>query len=113
MSQLVSEIRTAFARDSDITFRTQYGLTYLEAVIEESLRMYPPFVTSLARVVPQNGALVNGQFVAEGVRIMALNANIEYNPLTHIRQSYRSITTPHTTRNQTSHSQTDSCQSAG
>jgi hypothetical protein len=114
MSQLVFEIRSAFTKDSDITFRTQYGLTFLEAVIEESLRMYPPFVTSLARVVPQNGALLNGQFVKEGVRTIIMNtSNVELHPLTQNRQSYRSTTTPHTTRNQTSHSQTDSCQSAG
>lgn len=68
MSQLVSEIRTVFKKESDITFRSMIGLTYLAAVIEESLRMYPPFVTSLARVVPQGGAVINGQFVAEGVR---------------------------------------------
>ncbi|KAJ6086858.1 hypothetical protein N7467_005772 [Penicillium canescens] len=66
MSQLVSEIRTVFKKESDITFRGMIGLTYLAAVIEESLRMYPPFVTSLARVVPQGGAVINGQFVAEG-----------------------------------------------
>ncbi|KAJ5766345.1 uncharacterized protein N7511_003961, partial [Penicillium nucicola] len=66
MRGLVSEIRTAFEKESDINFRSQSGLTYLEAVIEESLRMFPPFVTSLARVAPQNGALVNGQFVAAG-----------------------------------------------
>jgi cytochrome P450 len=68
MSQLVSEIRTVFKKESDITFRSMIGLTYLAAVIEESLRMYPPFVTSLARVVPQGGTVINGQFVAEGVR---------------------------------------------
>lgn len=68
MSQLVSEIRTVFKKESDITFRSMISLTYLAAVIEESLRMYPPFVTSLARVVPQGGTVINGQFVAEGVR---------------------------------------------
>ncbi|OQD88916.1 hypothetical protein PENANT_c003G00194 [Penicillium antarcticum] len=66
MNRLVSEIRTAFKKDSQITFGGQCGLTYLEAVIEESLRMYPPFVTNLARVAPQHGALVNGQFVPAG-----------------------------------------------
>jgi cytochrome P450 len=68
MSQLVSEVRTVFKKESDITFRSMIGLTYLAAVIEESLRMYPPFVTSLARVVPHGGTVINGQFVAEGVR---------------------------------------------
>jgi cytochrome P450 len=69
MARLTREIRLAFTQDSDMTFRALKDLKYLAAVIEESLRIYPPFVTSLARTVPTGGALVNGQFVPEGVRI--------------------------------------------
>lgn len=76
MRKLVDEIRSAFATDEDITFRTSAMLTYLSAVIEESLRLYPPFVTSLARVVPQGGSLVDGQFVAEGVRCILSKPNV-------------------------------------
>lgn len=67
MARLTTEIRSAFTQDSDMTFCTVAGLEYLNAVIEEALRMYPPFVTSLARRVPTGGALVNGQFVPENV----------------------------------------------
>lgn len=72
MSQLVSEIRFAFHTAEDITFRSPAALPYLAAVIEESLRMYPPFVTSLARIVPADGAAIDGQFVPEGVRFIHL-----------------------------------------
>ncbi|KAJ5157638.1 uncharacterized protein N7482_008738 [Penicillium canariense] len=68
MSDLAREIRSAFASADDITFRSSATLSYLAAVVEESLRMYPPFVTSLARIVPPNGATVDGQFVPGGVR---------------------------------------------
>ncbi len=68
MSQLVGEVRSAFRAPEDITFHSSATLPYLAAVIEESLRMYPPFVTSLARVVPTNEAAVDGQFLPEGVR---------------------------------------------
>lgn len=67
MARLTTEIRSAFTQDSDMTFCTVASLEYLNAVIEEALRMYPPFVTSLARRVPTGGALVNGQFVPENV----------------------------------------------
>ena len=30
--------------------------------------MYPPFVTSLARIVPKGGAVIDGEFIPEGVR---------------------------------------------
>ena len=67
MSRLSDEIRFAFARDEDITFRSAAKLRYLNAVIEESLRLYPPFVTSLARIVPPGGSNIDGNFVPEGV----------------------------------------------
>lgn len=70
MNRLVDEIRLTFSHDFNITFRNIASLPYLAAVIEESLRMYPPFVTNLARIVPQGGAMVDGHFVPEGVREM-------------------------------------------
>ncbi|KAJ5591827.1 uncharacterized protein N7459_002196 [Penicillium hispanicum] len=66
MAGLVKEIRSAFAKDEDITFRSTASLKYLNAVIEESLRLYPPFVTSLARIVPPGGSEIDGRFVSEG-----------------------------------------------
>ena len=67
MARLVGDIRSAFAGEEDITFRSAARLEYLNAVIEESLRLYPPFVTSLARVVPQGGLQIDGHYVPEGV----------------------------------------------
>ncbi|KAJ5156583.1 hypothetical protein N7492_009386 [Penicillium capsulatum] len=69
MSKLVHEIRTTFLNERQIRFRSCAALEYLSAVIEESLRLYPPFVTSLARVVPKGGSLVDGHFVPEGVLV--------------------------------------------
>lgn len=67
LSRLVREVRNAFAKDEDITFTKVSKLTYLNAVIEESLRIYPPFVTSLARISP--GDTVAGDFVPSGVTV--------------------------------------------
>ncbi|KAJ5936168.1 hypothetical protein N7454_005466 [Penicillium verhagenii] len=69
MRQLIAEIRSAFAEDADITFRAAARLTYLGAVIEESLRMYPPFVTSLSRIVPTGGSTVDSQYIPEGTTV--------------------------------------------
>lgn len=68
MANLVNEIRTSFTHEREISFHSAASLKYLSAVIEESLRLYPPFVTSLNRIVPGGGSLVDGHFVAEGVR---------------------------------------------
>jgi hypothetical protein len=67
MHKLVGEIRSAFPTAEEITITKTAKLAYLSAVIEESLRMYPPFVTSLARVVPPGGACVAGDWIPENV----------------------------------------------
>lgn len=72
MSQLVSEIRTTFAKEDEITFRNAATLPYLAAVIEESLRMHPPFVTSLARIMPPGGSMVDGHYVPGGVCLLSI-----------------------------------------
>ncbi|GAD91552.1 hypothetical protein PVAR5_0124 [Paecilomyces variotii No. 5] len=69
MDRLINEIRGAFSTDSDINFNKTSTLTYLAAVIEESLRMYPPVVTGLARVPPAGGETVDGYFVPEGTTV--------------------------------------------
>jgi cytochrome P450 len=67
MHKLVGEIRSTFLAAEEITFTKTAKLAYLSAVIEESLRMYPPFATSLARVVPSGGASVAGDWIPENV----------------------------------------------
>jgi cytochrome P450 len=72
MSRLVSEIRSAFTKEEEITFRNAACLTYLAAVIEESLRLHPPFVTSLSRIFPPGGSMVDGYYVPGGVCFSAI-----------------------------------------
>lgn len=67
MQNLIEEIRSAFFTAEEITFSSTAKLAYLSAVIEESLRMYPPFATSLARVVPSGGASIAGDWIPENV----------------------------------------------
>lgn len=74
MSRLIAEIRSTFKQESDITFRAVEELKYMNAVIEESLRIYPPFVTSLSRLVPQGGAAVDGHFLPGEVSICILTS---------------------------------------
>lgn len=68
-TQLVNEIRGAFDRQSDISLSSIANLPYLNAVLEESLRIYPPIPTMLPRLVPEGGAVINGDFVPGGVSI--------------------------------------------
>ncbi|KAE8381191.1 cytochrome P450 [Aspergillus bertholletiae] len=69
MNQLCKEIRTAFSRDEEITSSKCFGLKYLNAVLEESLRMYPPVAGNLPRLVPKGGSIINGHFIPGDVTV--------------------------------------------
>jgi cytochrome P450 len=42
-------------------------LPFLNAVIREGLRLYPPFAGPTGRVVPSGGTTMNGYHIPEGV----------------------------------------------
>lgn len=115
MSRLGAEIRSNFKQDSDMTFRAVEELKYMNAVIEESLRIYPPFVTSLSRLVPQGGAAVDGHFLPEDVSICVSPRYVPFVTCVLIptRPLWHATITPHTTPSPISPSRISSCQSAG
>jgi cytochrome P450 len=61
------EVRSAFATESDIKIASTGNLPYLNAVINESLRLAPPAAIGTPRVVPTGGAIVCGRHVPGGV----------------------------------------------
>lgn len=66
--KLVHEIRSTFKKESDMNFASLSKLTYLNACIEEGLRVHPPVPTGLLRTVPKGGDTVDGLWVPGGVR---------------------------------------------
>lgn len=74
MQQLSEEIHSCFTGDNDITIQSAAKLPYLSAVIEESLRLYPPVAAGLRRVVPEGGAVIDGHFVPENVSCRLLKS---------------------------------------
>jgi cytochrome P450 len=64
---LAKEIRTSFKSESDITIVGVGHLKYLNAVVEESLRAYPPAPWSQPRVIRRGGDIIAGYVVPEGV----------------------------------------------
>ena len=69
MTRLIEEIRDTFRYEEEITFATTTKLVYLKAVLQESLRAYPPFVTSLARLVPPNSGRIDGHLIPENTTV--------------------------------------------
>lgn len=69
MNQLVDEIRGAFSDFDDITLEGLARLEYLQAVLQEGLRMYPPVPIGLPRVTPEGGSTIDGYWVPPNVSL--------------------------------------------
>ncbi|KAJ5637723.1 Cytochrome monooxygenase lcsI [Penicillium lividum] len=67
--KLVEEIRNTFQSYDEIDFLGVSKLTYMNAALEEALRVYPPVPAVLPRVVPKGGSLIDGEFVPGGVSV--------------------------------------------
>ncbi|RLL98773.1 hypothetical protein CFD26_105148 [Aspergillus turcosus] len=67
--RLVTEIRSRFQDPSEIRLSSIATLPYLNAVLEESLRIYPPIPAMLPRLVPEEGAMINGEYVPAGTSV--------------------------------------------
>ncbi|KAK5049089.1 hypothetical protein LTR84_005512 [Exophiala bonariae] len=62
-----TELRDTFRKDSNITFREVDKLPYLDAVLKESLRLYPPIPAGLDRIVADPaGITVAGHWLPQG-----------------------------------------------
>ncbi|KAH8705846.1 cytochrome P450 CYP3/CYP5/CYP6/CYP9 [Talaromyces proteolyticus] len=69
LEKLTTEIRSAFTVESDITILKASQLPYLQAVLNESLRMYPPAPNSFPRVAPYPGEMICGRYVPGGISV--------------------------------------------
>lgn len=67
MDQLQKEVLSAFTSYDEISGDATARLPYLHAVIEETLRLYPPVAFGLPRVSP--GAMVSGHYVPDGTLV--------------------------------------------
>lgn len=67
LDKLKMEIREAFKTEDEITIERLQALKYLNACVEEGLRMYPPVSNGLPRVVPPGGSIIDGRYVPAGV----------------------------------------------
>jgi cytochrome P450 len=65
--RLCSEIRGSFSSYPDITSASAQRLPYLQAVIEEGLRIYPSGALGFPRKSP--GMYIDGYWIPEGVRL--------------------------------------------
>ncbi|KAI0974801.1 isotrichodermin C-15 hydroxylase [Xylaria arbuscula] len=67
LEKLKHEVRSTFKDSSEININTVGNLKYMLAILNESLRLYPPVTAGLVRTTPKGGAEIAGTFVPEGI----------------------------------------------
>ena len=67
LARLQQEIRTSFSNPDEITINLVGKLSYMLAVLNETLRFYPPLTAGMVRVVPPGGVEIAGNHVCGGV----------------------------------------------
>lgn len=67
--KLKDELRTACKTESDVNMDVLSSLPYMNACIEEGLRIFPPVPIGLLRTVPKGGSLIDGHAVPGGTSV--------------------------------------------
>jgi len=69
LARLTHEIRSRYKSEADITMESTASLRYLNACIQEALRLFPPVPVGVPRVVPAGGRTIAGRHVAGDTRV--------------------------------------------
>lgn len=75
---LVDEIRSKFSSEDQITMKSTAELPYMQACIEEGLRVFPPVVVTPTRVSP--GDFVGGHYLPKNTRIVIHQHAVHHSP---------------------------------
>ena len=71
LRRIVSELRTSFIKEANITIAAVKNILYLDAVINEGLRLCNPVPGGLPRIVPEGGDHFAGHYIPEKVRFIS------------------------------------------
>lgn len=66
LALLTQEVRSTYTQAGQIDLRSTQGLRYMQAVLDEALRMYPPVAGGGSpRKITKGGSFVAGYFIPE------------------------------------------------
>ncbi|KAH9879749.1 hypothetical protein J1614_001772, partial [Plenodomus biglobosus] len=77
LERVQNEVRAAFSSEEDITISSTAHLQYLQACIEEAMRLYPPVAENPPRISP--GEHVHGYFIPKGTFITVHQWAVNHN----------------------------------
>ncbi|KAI2610886.1 cytochrome P450 [Hypoxylon fragiforme] len=84
LAKLSEEVRSSFSSADEINISSVGKLPYMLAVLNESLRMYPPVTSSLVRNVPPGGEQIAGQFIPGGTFV-----EIQHWSMNHSKENWK------------------------
>ncbi|KAK7409281.1 hypothetical protein QQX98_008521 [Neonectria punicea] len=80
LAKLVDEVRSSFTSEEQIDFVSVNNLKYMLAVLDETLRIFPPVGSALPRICKPEGETINGQFVPGGTVLDIWQWALSHNP---------------------------------
>lgn len=72
LKKLTDEVRSKYSSPEEITGQSTASLEYLNAVIEEGLRLFPPLPLGLTRQVPACGTQISGHQIPGGTIVSTI-----------------------------------------
>ncbi|RSM03390.1 hypothetical protein CDV31_010524 [Fusarium ambrosium] len=80
LAKLNDEVRSAFTSEDEIDMISVQKLPYMLAVLNESLRMFPPVVNGIPRLIGPGGDTIIGQYIPEGTTVDIWHWAVYRNP---------------------------------
>ncbi|RDL35462.1 uncharacterized protein BP5553_07393 [Venustampulla echinocandica] len=69
MAKLTDAIRTSYKSPDEINLTNVSNVTYLVAVLNEALRLFPPVPGALRRITPPEGCTISGHFIPGDTKV--------------------------------------------
>lgn len=77
LAKLVEEVRSSFSSEDEITLLSVQKLKYMLAVLDESLRLFPPVPGTSPRVAHKGGDVICDVFLPENVSQQLITTNLK------------------------------------
>jgi cytochrome P450 len=69
LAKVTHEVRSAFSSMDDVTYESLARQKYLDAALQEGMRLYPPVPTGPPRITPMPGWSICGHWIPGGVNV--------------------------------------------